>query len=292
VLFGALIAFGIVRFRYEQISNVLKWLTVSVFAYIITAFIIHPNWSLVAKDTFHFTLPRGKAMAETVVAILGTTISPYLFYWQAGQEIEETRARSRRLGSAVVSERLIGDRRIDVSVGALLSNTVMFFVILAAALTLHRQGLVNITTSRQAAEALRPLAGNFAMLLYTVGIVALGLLAIPTLAGSSAYALAETFGWADGLDDMFKQAEPFYGIILFSMLVGVGLNFMHIAPLSALFWTAVINGILAPFLILGIFMVASDPVIMKGRTSSRVSQVVVLATGICMFAAAIAMFLV
>ncbi len=294
ILFGLGIGYAIIKFRYHQIAGVLKWLALSLFTYVITAFIIHPDWSWVARQTFSLTLPRGTLAWETVVAILGTTISPYLFFWQAAQEVEEEKAAGRRmrLRHVEVSNVDLVDRKMDVGTGTFLSNIVMFFIILTTALTLHTHGLTNITSSREAAEALRPLAGNLAMLLYTTGIIAVGLLAIPTLAGSAAYAFAETFEWSQGLDKKFKQARAFYAVIVLSVVCGVALDFLHINPLSALFWTAVINGLLAPFLLIGVFLVGRDKEIMRGKPSSPLSQISVTITTVLMFAAAIGMFAV
>jgi Mn2+/Fe2+ NRAMP family transporter len=196
----------------------------------------------------------------TIVAILGTTISPYLFFWQASEEVEEEKA----VGQSTLAERRgatleeLDMRNIDVGIGAFFSNMVMFFIILTTAKTLNRHGITHIETSRQAAEALRPLAGKFAATLFTVGIVGVGFLAIPTLARSAAYAFAETFGWHQGLDKKLKRARVFYGLILLSTGVGVGLNFAGINPVKALYWTAVINGLLAPFLLAAILVIAAD----------------------------------
>jgi Mn2+/Fe2+ NRAMP family transporter len=181
-------------------------------------------------------------------------------------------------------------RNIDVGVGAFFSNIVMFFIILTTAITLHRHGITNIETSRQAAEALRPFAGKFAGTLFTLGIVGVGFLAIPTLAGSTSYAFAETLGWHQGLDKELKQARAFYSLILFSTAVGVGLDFLGINPVKALYWTAVINGLLAPFLLVAILVVASDRKLMRGQPSSRLAWIVVAITTVAMFAAGVAMF--
>jgi Mn2+/Fe2+ NRAMP family transporter len=184
------------------------------------------------------------------------------------------------------------DRRMDVGTGTFLSNTVMFFIILTTALTLNKHGITHIETSKEAAEALRPLAGNLATLLYTVGIVAVGLLAIPTLAGSAAYAFAETFDWSHGLDEKLKQARSFYIVIAGSVIFGIALDFFNINPVQALLWSAIVNGILSPFLLIGILLVARDSKIMKGQRSSILSTTVVIVTTLLMFAAGIAMFAV
>lgn len=184
----------------------------------------------------------------------------------------------------------IRNRKLDVGIGTFFSNIVMYFIILTTALTLNKHGLTKIETSRQAAEALRPLAGNAAALLYTVGIIGVGLLAIPTLSGSAAYAFAETFRWRQGLDEKFTRARHFYSVVILSTLVGIGLNFAKISPVKALFWSAVANGLLAPFLLVGILLVARDPVIMRKKPSSRLSLIVVTITTLAMFGAAVGLF--
>ena len=293
VIFGAGISLAVIRFRYHQIANVLKWLALTLFAYIITAFLIKPDWNIVGKAALTPSIPSKEAWS-TVVAILGTTISPYLFFWQASQEVEEEKSMGRRMlvkrRGATTKE--IKDRLLDVGVGTLFSNLVMFFIILTTALTLNAHGLTNITKSKEAAEALRPLAGNLAMLLYTTGIIGVGFLAIPTLTGSAAYAFSEVFRWRSGLDEKFNKAQAFYGVIVLSTLCGIALDFTNINPVQALYWTAVVNGLLAPFLLVGILLVARDKKIMHGQPSSIVSQVVVLCTMLLMFAAGIAMFVV
>ena len=292
VLFGAAITAAIIRFRYYQIANILKWLVLALFSYVFTAFLVRPDWGLIAKAAFVPAIPSSKDEWETLVAILGTTISPYLFFWQAAQEVEEEKAMGRRMlvqREGATSKELF-DRGMDVSVGGFLSNSVMFFIIVTTAVTLHAHGLVSISSSKQAAEALRPLAGDLAMALYTVGIVAVGFLAIPTLAGSAAYAFAETRGWSYGLDEKLKQARAFYVVIIVSVLCGVALDFLDINPIAALFWTAVINGVLSPFLLIGVVLVARDEKLMLQQPSPVVSQVIVGVTILLMFAAAIAMF--
>jgi Mn2+/Fe2+ NRAMP family transporter len=179
---------------------------------------------------------------------------------------------------------------MDVGIGTFFSNLVMYFIILSTALTLHAHGTTNIETTKQAAEALLPLAGKFAYLLFTVGIIGVGFLAIPTLAGSAAYAFAETFGWRQGLDSKFTAARLFYGVVILSTLMGVALDFAGVNPVKALYWTAIINGLLAPFLLVGVWLVASDRKIMQNQPSSRLALVSVGLTTLLMFAAAIGMF--
>jgi len=294
VAFALLISWATVRLQYRQIANVLKWMVLVLFAYPITAFVLGANWGEVLRATFVPSMPHSKDEWATLVAILGTTISPYLFFWQASEEVEEEKAAGQstlalRKGATTQELEL---RNIDVGVGAFFSNMVMFFIILTTANTLNRHGITNIETSRQAAEALRPFAGNFAATLFTLGIVGVGFLAIPTLAGSTAYAFAETLGWRQGLNKKLRQARWFYALILISTAAGVGLDFMGINPVKALYWTAVINGLLAPFLLVAILMVAADKKLMQGQPSSRLGWIVVALTTMAMFAAGIAMFVV
>ena len=293
VLFGLGIAFATIRFRYYQIAMILKWLALFLFAYVITAFIVGPDWKTVLHDTFVPSWPKGHDAWQNLVAILGTTISPYLFYWQSSQEVEHEKAIGRRMvrQREGATKREIIDRKLDVGIGTFFSNFVMYFIILTTALTLHAHGIKDIDTSKQAAEALKPLAGSIAYTLYTVGLIGVGLLAIPTLTGSAAYAFAETFKWRQGLDERFKGARYFYGVIILSTVVGIAMDFLGINPVKALFWTAVINGVLAPFLLIGILFVACDRKLMNGQPSSWVSRVAVAITMLAMFVAAIAMFI-
>jgi NRAMP (natural resistance-associated macrophage protein)-like metal ion transporter len=292
VLFGVGIAYATVRLRYYRLASVLKWLALSLFAYVVTAFLVHPRWSAVLRDTFLPSFPHRREAWATLVAILGTTISPYLFFWQASQEVEEERAKGRRMlvRREGATSREIADRKLDVGVGTFASNLVMFFVILTTALTLHAHGIVRIETSRQAAEALRPLAGNLAATLYTLGLLGVGCLAIPTLSGSAAYAFAETFRWSEGLDQKIASARGFYFVVLLSTAAGIALDFADINPIRALFWSAVVNGVLAPFVLVGILVVASDRKLMRGQPSSPLGRAVVAVTTFLMFAAAIGMF--
>jgi len=294
VIFALLISYATVKLQYQQIANVLKWLVLVLFAYPITAFVVGADWGQVARDTFIPSMPRSRDEWATLVAILGTTISPYLFFWQTSEEVEEEKSAgqstlAKRRGATVEELEL---RNADVGVGAFFSNMVMFFIILTTALTLNRHGITQIETSRQAAEALRPFAGKFAATLFTVGIIGVGFLAIPTLAGSAAYAFAETLGWRQGLNLKLRQARWFYALILVSTGVGVALDFIGINPVKALYWTAVINGLLAPFLLVAILMIAGNRKLMQGQPSSRLGWIVVAITTAAMFIAGVAMFVV
>jgi len=292
LLFAVGISWATVRLRYVQIASTLKWLALVLFAYVVSAFVIHPDWSTALRDTFIPSLPHDKQSWETLVAILGTTISPYLFFWQAIQEVEEEKAAGRKTlrQRKGATETEIRTRKFDVGIGTFFSNLVMYFIILSTAFTLNRSGHTNIETSKDAAQALLPLAGRFATTLYTVGIIGVGLLAIPTLTGSAAYAFAEALGWRQGLDKRLAQARGFYAMILASTVVAVVMDFSKISPVKALYWTAVINGVLAPFLLVGILIISCDSKLMNGQTSSRLGRAVVGITTIAMFLAAILMF--
>lgn len=294
LVFAVSISWATIRLRYQQIAKVLKWLALVLFSYVVTAFIVHPDWGEIAKIAFLPSEPQGKAAWAMLVAIFGTTISPYLFFWQASQEVEEDKSMGRntlaKRKGATMHE--IHSRKLDIGIGAFFSNIVMFFIILTTALTLNKHGIVNIETSAQAAEALKPLAGNFASLLFTVGILGVGFLAIPTLTGSAAYAFAESFSWKQGLDKTFKQARSFYAVVLFSTAIGVAIDFSSISPVKALYWSAVVNGLLAPFLMVGIFLVASDKKLMNGQPSSLLGRIVVAVATVAMIVAGIAMFVV
>jgi NRAMP (natural resistance-associated macrophage protein)-like metal ion transporter len=293
IIFAALIVVAIIRFRYRQIADVLKWLCLVLFAYAITAFLVVTDWKSLLHDTFVPSWPHNHEAWSTLVAILGTTISPYLFFWQASEEVEEEKTQGERTlkqrQGATVKELAV--RRMDVGIGTFASNLVMFFIIIVTAVTLHKHGITKIETSKQAAEALRPLAGEFAYLLYTVGIIGVGFLAITVLAGSAAYALAETFGWRQGIDKKFKGAHGFFAIIIFSTAVGVLLDFLHVNPIKALYWTAIINGLLSPFLLVGILMVSFDKNIMRKQMPSKLSLVLMVLATLLMFGAAIGMFI-
>jgi Mn2+/Fe2+ NRAMP family transporter len=291
VAFALGISWATIRLRYYQIARVLKWLCLILFAYVIAAIHLKPDWAAISRAAFIPSLPHSKEAWQTLVAILGTTISPYLFFWQASQEVEQEKAAGlktvkQRRGA---TEDEIIERRFDVALGTFFSNFVMFFIILTTATTLHAHGITNPLTSREVAEALRPLAGGFSYWLYTLGLLGVGFLAIPTLTGSAAYAFAELFSWRQGLDEKLNKAQSFYGVVLFSTIVAVLIDLLGINPIRALYWTAVVNGILAPFLLVGILVVASDRKLMIGQPSSISSRMVVGIVTVGMFVAAVGM---
>lgn len=294
IVFAAVISIATVKLRYSQIANTLKWLALALFAYVIAAFQIHPHWAEIGRASFTISLPKSKDGWGMLVAILGTTISPYLFFWQSSLEVEHDKSTGKnsvaeRRGA---TEAQIVDRKFDVGLGTFFSNFVMFFIIVTTAMTLHEKGVTHLETSRQVAEALRPIAGKFAYALYTIGLLGVGFLAIPTLTGSAAYALGDVFRWKQGLDEKLRRARFFYATILLSTVAAVAMDFANVNPVKALYWTAVVNGVLAPFLLLGILLVACDSKIMNQQSSSMLGRAMVTLTIVIMFAAAVAMFVV
>ena len=277
---------------YRLIIKVFKWLTLSLFAYVIAAFLAKPDWTAVAWATFDPQISLSGQYITTIVAILGTTISPYLFFWEASEEVEEEKKEGRttialRRGA---TDREIKKEKIDTIIGMLFCNVVFYFVILAAEATLHTTGQTNVQSATEAAQALRPLAGNLATVLFAIGLIGAGLLAVPVLTGSAAYAVAEAFGWRSGLDEKPRHAKKFYAVIAVATLVGVGMDFAGINPISALFWTAVINGVTAPPLLVVVMLVSNNKRVMGRRKNGLGTNILGwLATAI-MFAAAIAMF--
>lgn len=277
---------------YKLIVRVFKWLTLSLFAYIVAAFLAKPDWSQVLAATFFPTFEFGGQYITTIVAILGTTISPYLFFWEASEEVEEEKAEGRRSITARkgATDAELRKEKIDTVIGMLFCNVVFYFVILAAASTLHATGQTDITSAAEAAQALAPFAGNLATVLFAIGLIGAGLLAVPVLTGSAAYAVAETFGWRSGLDEKPRHAKKFYAVIAVSTLVGVGIDFADINPISALFWTAVINGVIAPPLLVVVMLVSNNKKVMGPRVNGFSTNIIGWLAALIMFAAAVGMF--
>ncbi|MFA6382828.1 MAG: divalent metal cation transporter [Parcubacteria group bacterium] len=249
---------------YHVYVKFLKWLTISVFAYIITGFMIHPDWVEVFKYSFIPKIYFNKEYLFAIIAVFGTTITPYLFFWQASEEVEECE-REGIFRKYLVHHR-IHRMRTDVSTGMLLANVVFFFIVVTTAQVLFKNGITNIDSAEQAAMALRPFAGEYAFLFFTLGIIGTGLLAVPVLAASGAYALSELMKWHESLELKFSQAKGFYLVIAFSILVGLFLNFFHINPILALYYSAFLNGIIALPLLVVIMVVGNDPKIMGRET--------------------------
>ncbi|MFA5932384.1 MAG: divalent metal cation transporter [Candidatus Paceibacterota bacterium] len=261
---------------YKKYAKYLKYLTFILFAYVVSAFSVKMNWGEVLRNTvipsFHFS----KDMIILITAALGTTISPYLFFWQSSQEVEEQilhGEKTEAIRRASTTPLDIKNMRIDVWSGMLVSNMIMFFIIAACAATLYANGITNIATASDAAIALRPFAGNFAFILFALGILGTGLLAIPVLAGSASYAISESFGWKTGLYRKLKQGTSFYGIIIIAMVLGIILNFVGLDPIKALIYSAVLNGIISPFMIFFIVHLSGDESIMgnfKNKKSTNI----------------------
>jgi Mn2+/Fe2+ NRAMP family transporter len=259
---------------YATIARAFKWLTLSLFAYVITAFVVRPDWSAVLR---HFIVPQlrfDSSSLATVVGVLGTTITPYLFFWQASLMVEEEKAvgNTTLASRRGTNKRAVWNMHADVNAGMIYSNFVAFFIIVTTAATLGAHGRHDIATAQQAAEALRPFAGSFAALLFTLGMVGTGILAVPVLAGSSAYVAAQTFKFREGLGESPQRAPKFYGILTAGMLIGIGMNLLRVDAIKALFWCAVLNGVAAVPLIAVIVSFASSASLMGEWKSSVVAR--------------------
>ncbi|HLW38322.1 MAG TPA: divalent metal cation transporter [Candidatus Eremiobacteraceae bacterium] len=278
---------------YRIICNVFKWLSLALLAYVASAFFAHPSLREVLSGTFVPHLQWSAAYITTIVAILGTTISPYMFFWQANQEVEEDIEMGRK---ALWQRRGTTDTELkyafwDINIGMFFSQVVMYFIIMATAATLFKTGHNHIASAADAAKALQPLAGKGAEYLLALGLIGAGFLAVPILTGSAGYALSEAFGWKYGLGQRPDRAPQFYTVIALSTLVGMQLNFMGINPIAALYWTAVINGVLAPILLVFIMLIANNKKIMGARVNGAGANILGWATTGAMALAALALFL-
>ena len=258
-----------VHLRYDAYVRYLKWLTLALLAYVAVAFTLHVDWSAVSREMLLPRLALNHDTITIIVAVFGTTISPYLFFWQAAQEMEDLRAEGGKYGSdatfpysADFARKHMRRIRWDTYIGMGFSNLIAFFIILSAAATLHAAGIVDIQTSAQAAEALRPLGGPAVFLLFSLGIIGTGMLAVPVLAGSAAYAVAESFDWQSGMDRKLQEAHGFYAIIGVATVGGVLLNFTELDPVRALVWSAEINGIIAVPIMAVMMLLATRPDVM------------------------------
>ena len=275
---------------YRRIAKIFKWLTLVLFAYVVTAFLAHADWHAVLRYTFLPHVEWSSSFLSVLVGILGTTISPYLFFWQAAQEVEEERARGRNLAQRKgATDEEIHRSRTDVVTGMFFSNLIMYFIILTTAATLHAHGVTHIDTALQAAEALRPLAGPGAYWLFTLGIIGTGMLGVPVLVGSCAYAVSEGAAWGGSLERKPRQAAKFYGVMAIAMMVGLALNFARLDAVKMLFYSAVVNGLLAPPLILLVILLTSDPKVMGARVNPPVLRYLGWITFVVMLAAAVGM---
>jgi NRAMP (natural resistance-associated macrophage protein)-like metal ion transporter len=279
---------------YHRYVSLLKWLTLSLLAYGAVLFTVHVPWGEVAARTVWPKLTLNAATATVVVGVFGTTISPYLFFWQASEEVEDLQAN--RTDASLVADPSAAPKELrrirwDTWSGMFYSDVAAFFIILATAVTLNVAGVKDIQTAAQAATALRPLAGNFAFLLFALGILGVGMIGVPVLAGSAGYALSEAMGWPSGLERKVKDARGFYGVIALSMVLGFALHYSPISPMKALFWSAVINGVVAVPLMVVIVLLVSKKSVMGAFTASRTLIVLGWIGAGVMSIAAIAMFL-
>jgi NRAMP (natural resistance-associated macrophage protein)-like metal ion transporter len=285
IVFTAILMFVIIKYPYQKVAMILKWLCLSVLLYIIVPFMVKQDWLVILKSTFIPTIKFNRDFLTLLVAILGTTISPYLFFWQATMEAEDM-AHSKNV--VIVDKRIISNMEVDVNAGMFLSNLVMFFMILTAGSVLFKAGIHQIDTVDQAAKALEPLTGKLTYLIFTLGIIGTGLLAIPVLAGSQSYMLSETFGWEAGLDKKYSQAKGFYITIIFSLLVGLCLDFIGISPIQALIYTAILYGVTAPVLIAIILHIGNNKKVMGNYTNTKLSNILGIITLVLMTIAAVA----
>lgn len=286
VVIGLLVIFV----SYTQYARVLKYLTLSLVAYLVTALIVNLDWSEVVQSIFHPNFRFDQAYLLTIVGFLGTTVSPYLFFWQASEEVEERQqAEHGQRWSLYQIKRAIWVQRLDTIAGMVFSQLVAFFIVVTAAATLHQAGLTEINSAHEAALSLKPLAGDGAFLLFSIGIIGTGLLGVPILAGSAAYAMAELLGWREGLNLKFGKAKGFYGVIIASLIIGWLLNLFGVSPIKALLYAAVVNGLVSPILIFMMIGVATNRKVMGNQGNARITIVIAWITGIAMALAAVAL---
>ncbi|HEY4325005.1 MAG TPA: divalent metal cation transporter [Mucilaginibacter sp.] len=288
ILFTALLIFAIIRFPYQQIAAILKWLCLVLLLYVIVPFLVKVDWGSVLKHTFIPEIHMKKDFIQILVAILGTTISPYLFFWQATMSAEDI---NQKKATVVVNKHLLDKVKTDVYFGMGASNLVMFFTILTTGVVLYNANIHKIDTVEQAAKALEPLAGKIAYVLFALGIIGTGLLAVPVLAGSISYMTGETFGWKIGLEKKFGRAQAFYWSMIVSMVLGLLLDFIGVSPIKALLYTAILYGITAPVLIIVIIHIGNNKTVMGKFTNGRWSNILGWITFALMTISAIAMFL-
>ena len=284
IAFTAILLLLIIYLPYLKIATYLKYLCIVLFVYFIVPFLYKQDFMAILKSTFIPSIKFNKDFIGILVAILGTTISPYLFFWQATMEVEDIKQKKRHL---VVNKRILHEMKQDVDFGMLFSNVTMFFIILTTGTVLFNGGIHKIDTVEQAAQALKPLAGNFAYLLFALGVIGTGLLAIPVLCGSLSYIVTETFGWEEGLDKKFHQAKAFYVIIAISLILGLSLNYIGISPIKALIYSAILYGLTAPVFIAIILYISNSKKIMGEHANGKTSNILGFATLVLMTVAAV-----
>ena len=283
--FTILLLIVIIFLPYQKIASVLKYLCMVLLVYFIVPFLYKQDWMVILKGTFIPTIKFDKNYISILVAILGTTISPYLFFWQATMEVEDRKNKK----ILVLNKKIMKEMKADVDFGMLFSNLVMFFIILTTGTVLFNGGIHQIDTVEQAAQALKPLAGNFAYLLFAVGVIGTGLLAIPVLSGSLSYIISETFGWEQGLDKKFHEAKAFYLVIVISLILGLLMTKLGISPVKALIYSAILYGLTAPVLIAIILHIANNKKVMGIYTNGKLSNILGFATLILMTFTAVVM---
>jgi len=283
VFFTILLIGLIIYLPYQKIASVLKFLCIVMLVYFVVPFLYKQDFKEIIKATFIPTIKFDKNFIAILVGILGTTISPYLFFWQASVEVEEMKHKQKKL---IVNKKIINEMKNDVDFGMTFSGLVMYFIILTTGTVLFKGGVHQIDTVEQAAMALKPLAGNLAYLLFAIGVIGTGLIAIPVLSGSLSYIFTETFGWEQGLDKKFNEAKAFYIIIAISLVLGLSLNYIGISPIDALIYTAILYGITAPVLIAIILHISNNKKIMGEFTNNRLANILGFAALIIMTVAA------
>jgi NRAMP (natural resistance-associated macrophage protein)-like metal ion transporter len=285
VFFTVLLLVLIIYLPYLKIAAALKYLCIVLLVYLVVPFLYDQDWGLIAKNTFVPSMEFNKEFVGILVGILGTTISPYLFFWQATMEVEEMKHKNH----LVVNKKIISDMKQDVDFGMTFSGLVMYFIILTTGTVLYNGGIHQIDTVEEAAIALKPLAGNLAYLLFAIGVIGTGLLAIPVLSGSLSYIITETFGWEQGLDKKFHEAKAFYAVIAVSLVLGLSLNYVGISPIKALIYTAILYGLTAPVLIAIILHICNNKKVMGKFTNSTRSNILGFSALIIMTVAAVAL---
>ncbi|EKD58768.1 MAG: natural resistance-associated macrophage protein [uncultured bacterium] len=288
VAFAVIIILLEIFVKYHVYVKVLKWLTLSVFAYIVAGVMTHPDWLNVFKNSFLPQISFTKEYIFAMIAVFGTTITPYLFFWQASEEVEDGKMNHALKNKKAVRTR-VSAMRTDVNAGMILANIVFFFIVLTTANVLFANGITNIDSAQDAALALKPLAGNYAFLLFAIGIIGTGFLAVPILAGSGAYALSELMNWNNGLEEKYSDARGFYLVITFSIIVGLAMNFLGINPIKALYWSAFLNGIIALPLLAIIMKIGGNKKIMGKETNPAWVKICGWAAVVSMFSAVVVM---
>jgi len=284
VMFTILLLGLIIYLPYKKIFSILKYLCIVLLVYLIVPFLYKQDWMAILKGTFIPSIEFNKDFIGVLVAILGTTISPYLFFWQATLEVENLKQKKKEI---VINKRIMDNMKQDVNFGMFFSNLVMFFIILTAGTVLFNGGIHQIDTVEQAAQALRPLAGNAAYLLFAIGVIGTGLLAIPVLSGSLSYIVTETFGWEKGLDKKFHEAKAFYIIMASSLVLGLSMNYIGISPIKALIYSAILYGLTAPVLIAIILHIANNKKVMGEFVNNTRANILGFTTLALMTAAAV-----